>query len=544
MRTPLAGQLEPMRPRGPQCFVDWRYVRAGFVGWYADGNRIGVWDSSPANTQGTPIAPHGIRLQAQSAQTIGPIIPRDKPWEYAYHISTVIHDEGVYRAWYECVPTDHFSDQRPRWPIGHGNVLCYAESDDGFNWRKPNLGIAAYHDQPQTNIVYGRDLSPNGLHGVGVFKDPHAPSSERYKLIYMGLVTDVDAAAWIETHRRRFGDDMDPMCFRTGKGQARLLQVSGHLDRSRTASPDSDTLPSQIHSMAGAVSPDGLHWTPLTEPLMVHFSDTLNTANWDSALGRYVGYFRTWRHGRRCVGRAETEDYRYWPKTPDTVLQASLDAHPSDDVYTNAKVLYPGSGDTHLMFPAIYHRFDDSREVGLASSVDGINWQWVPGGQVVRRGPPGAWDGGDVSASLGLVHLSGDRIAVPVTGYLHPHKYPRGGEPIGAPGWAVWPKGRLSALCCDEQGEFSTPGLFFDGKELSLNAEPRESGAILVELQDEMGQPIAGHTFADADPIVADSLDHRVSWHGDANVGEYAGKPMSLAFRLRRAKLFAFEFVQ
>jgi len=72
MRTPVEGQLEPMRPEGPQCFVDWRFVKAGFVGWYADADRVGVWEPAPENTVGKPEAPYGIRLQAQPAEeTVG-----------------------------------------------------------------------------------------------------------------------------------------------------------------------------------------------------------------------------------------------------------------------------------------------------------------------------------------------------------------------------------------------------------------------------------------------------------------------------------------
>jgi hypothetical protein len=535
MRTPLAGQLEPMRPRGPQCFVDWRYVRAGYVPWYARAERLGVWDPAPPGTYGQPKAPSGVRLQAQRAEKLGPTIPRDRPWEYAYNVATALHDGGVYRVWYSCVPDDHFEGHELRWPIGYGNLLCYAESDDGFTWRKPALGIAPYRGKEQTNIVYGRDLSPNGFHGGSVFLDPHAPDGERYKLLYMGLIASEDVERWRADHRPRFGDDMDPMSFRKGTDQARrMLEASGHLQRDRPAN--------LIYVMAGAVSPDGLRWTALPEPLMVHFSDTLNTASWDPALGRYVGYFRTWRGGRRCVGRAETEDFSLWPSTPDTVLQAPLDRHPSDDVYTNAKTLYPGSGDTHLMFPAIYHRFDDSRETYLASSVDGVNWQWVPGGPVVERGPHGAWHGGDVTVSHGLVPLAGDRIAVPFEGYVYPHKYPRGSEPFGAPGWAVWPRGRLSALVADERGEFSTPELIFQGRRLCLNLKTTHAGEVLVELQGENGQPIPGYTFAEADPLVGDSLDRPVTWQGNADIGAHAGKPVSLAFRLRRAQLFAFEW--
>lgn len=534
MRTPLPGQLQPMRACGPQLFVDWRYVRGGHVPWFAGGERIGVWDPAPVGTRGQPRAPSGIRLQAQPAQKLGPLGFRDRPWEYGYNFSTVIKDEGVYRLWYECVPGDHFEGGKLGWPTGHGNVLCYAESDDGFTWRKPRLGIAAYNGETGTNIVYGRELSSNGLHGASVFKDPNAPPAERYKLIYMGMISGIDVEEWQARHRSRFGDDMDPMALHKGEAKPGGAD-GGHLQRDRPRE--------YVQVIAGATSPDGLRWTALPEPLMVHFSDTLNTASWDPALGRYVGYFRTWRHGRRCVGRAETEDFARWPSTPDTVLMAPLDAHPSDDVYTNAKALYPGSDAVHLMFPAIYHRLEDSRRVHLASSTDGVNWQWVPGGPVIDRDPLGSWSGGDVATGHGLVPLAEDRIAIPFKGYVYPHKYPRGSELFGAAGWATWPRGRLCALQADERGEFTTPELVFAGRELSLNVETAHSGEVLVELQDETGSPIPGFSFAEAEPIVANSLDERVTWRGGGELGTHAGRPVALAFRLRSAKLFAFEFV-
>lgn len=95
----------------------------------------------------------------------------------------------------------------------------------------------------------------------------------------------------------------------------------------------------------------------------------------------------------------------------------------------------------------------------------------------------------------------------------------------------------------DDRGEFATPGLIFEGGELSLNVETRQAGEVLVQIQDDSGQPIPGYSFADGDPVVVDSLDKRVTWRGNASLGEFAGKPISLSFRLRSAKLYAFEFV-
>jgi hypothetical protein len=514
--------------------VDWRYIRGGFVGWYAGNERIGVWEPAPAHTRGEPNAPYGLHLASQPAETLGPTFPQDKPWEYSCQIHTLLYEEGVYRAWYECVPDDHFKGQQLAWPTGHGNLLCYAESDDGFTWRKPNLGIASYHSISNTNIVYGRELSPNGMHGSGVFKDPSAPAAERYKLIYMATATEADQDAWIAAHRSRFGNEMDPMCFRKTTTGRQLLGMSGHLDRD---------MRSTIYWIAGAVSPDGIAWTPIPESLMIHFSDSVNTCYWDESRRKYVGYFRTWRYGRRCVGRAETDDFRYWPSTPITILTAPLDRHPSDDVYTNGRTLYPGSDSTHLMFPAIYHRIDDCREVYLASSEDGVNWQWVPGGPTVTRGRLGEWNGSDVVVNPGLVPLDGDRVAAPLTGYVHAHKYPRGSEPFGKVGWAVWPKERLCAIEAQEVGEFTTPELFLERGELRLNVKTVEAGAIWVELRDASGQAITGHTFADSDAITGDNPTARASWQGNACLGELANQPLSLAFRLRMASLFAFEGV-
>jgi hypothetical protein len=90
-----------MSPQGPQCFVDWRWVKAGYVGWYSDDTRIGVWEEAPSNTVSKPNGPFGIRLNVQQAKTVGPIMQRDKPWEYGYHFVYVIYDGGKYRGWYE-----------------------------------------------------------------------------------------------------------------------------------------------------------------------------------------------------------------------------------------------------------------------------------------------------------------------------------------------------------------------------------------------------------------------------------------------------------
>ncbi|MCD6508138.1 hypothetical protein J7M22_16140 [Candidatus Poribacteria bacterium] len=73
-----------------------------------------------------------------------------------------------------------------------------------------------------------------------------------------------------------------------------------------------------------------------------------------------------------------------------------------------------------------YYRISqDTTEVHIVSSADGIVWSFVPGGAVISPGSPGSWDGGCIFAKNDLVPLPDGRVALPYTGYPVPHKYPR-----------------------------------------------------------------------------------------------------------------------
>jgi len=469
------GVVEPYRlPKGPNLFVDWRYVRAGAVQWVSkDNTPLSLWGvEGQAGTRPSPMdVPKGIRIVVQKAQKSEPFLTRNKPWEHMlYCYSTVIYTEACYRLWYEVSTPEH------------ADILCYAESKDGMVWDKPSLGIMQYQGM-DANIVFGGSLCPEtGFHGGGVFPDPSATSGERYKMVFLG---------------------------KTG--------------------------------VCGAVSHDGLHWKQFAEPLLALSSDTQNTAYYDDSLKRYVGFFRMWRHGRRCVGRAETDVFHRWPN-PTPVLCPSPSQDASDDWYTNSKSTYPGTVDYHFMFPALYHRAVDSTELHMFSSPDGIVWIQVPGGPVLSPGPPGSWDSGCIFGGVGLVPLPNDRVGLPYTGFPVPHKYPRS-LPMGSIAYALWPRERLTALEASEEGEFTTPRLIFTGRKLLLNVQTKRAGQVLAEAADSHGTPLPGRSFAEADPVNGDAADFPVTWKGEADLGHTVGQPVVLRFRLRAAKLFAFEFV-
>ena len=117
----------------------------------------------------------------------------DKPWEFSgpgnskriYLYGTVLYDElmGKYRMWYFCRMGPHWrfaggtyqipglyiprTDEKPYHchvlradsygrefaDNDRGDLTCYAESDDGIHWSKPDLGIFAFNGRLDNNIV-------------------------------------------------------------------------------------------------------------------------------------------------------------------------------------------------------------------------------------------------------------------------------------------------------------------------------------------------------------------------------------------------------
>ncbi len=521
MRNPIIDHKGALKPKGEQCFVNYMYVDAGMVAWTSAGKKAPQWGVPVSGITGNPSGAYGIRLEAQKAELIGPVIEMKEPWEVNYNMyfTAAMYENGTYRAWYSCIPSDHMQQKDARYKMASGQVLCYAESKDGLHWEKPGLGLQQFNGQ-ETNICFGRELSPYGFQSGSVFLDPNGSMQERYKMIYVGLkpVDDLEAAK--EKYATIFGDALDPKGFTV-----------------------IDEKP-YVKGLYGAVSPDGIHWNCLEEPLIVQPSDTLNTCVWDEKRQAYIAYIRL-RHGdRRVVGRMESKDFYCWKQAPEIVLKAPLDWSPCDDIYTNNRMDYPGSN-VKLMFPNVYHRFTDSRNVYLASSVDDMIWEFVPGGPVVEAGSGEDWCAGDLNPGLGLIPLAGDKMAMPMLGYSRPHKYSRGGDQkLGQPGLAVWKKGRLAALAADERGAFQTPKILFDGNKLVLNFATTPSGSIEVELRNTKGEILEGYGFDDCNIMNGDQIACPVSWNDKTDLSELNGQELVMVFRMHSAKLFSFEFVK
>ena len=467
-------------------FTNWYYVNPGDLDWrddsgksvYVDGNS-GLYEANhiPIN------APTGIRLIAEKPTVVG---PHEQPHR------TILRDCNVYKGWSD-------SD--------------YYESTDGMKWEKK---APLSRDEPFFDGPYH------------VFIDREAPDSERYKAVWVGLITRAEFDAYRQ--KRQEEDAWEP----------RAVFHLGERD--------------EISCLRASVSPDGIAWKTLPEPIVVEYCDTFNTAYFDPVLRKYVLYTRYWSVGptaeqvpvdirnswtdvgRRAIGRSESSDFSRFPVS-DLILEPTPDMLPSESLYTNCHTTVPGAPDNHLMFPAIWNAsVTDTTRIKMASSHDGRVWHWVPGGDILETQPFGQWDGGCIWALPEMIELPNGDWALPYMGHNIPHKYPRG-QRGGGLGYAVWPKGRMVAVEANERGEFTVIPVIAPGQTIKINAVTERTGWVKVGV---MGADKRG--VDDCIPLVGDVAWAPVRWKDARDSGFDAGAAVTLRIELYRAKLYGIEF--
>lgn len=483
-------------------FTNWFFVRPGNVDWvdkngksvYASKEALGPWAARFAGRD----FPHGVRIVLQPAQRVGPIIHPERPWEHTgIAMGTIIHEGGIYRAWGTC------------YSHGTQGFPAYYESQDGLDWKRPNLGLREWNGSRSNNLL----STPAG---GGIFIDPIAPPKERYKAAGNRRYSKAEYEAWLKHHP----GPRDPM-----------VQDNHDL--------------TEFHGIGGSTSPDGLHWTRLPEPLVFQYSDTQINGYYDLRRRKYVLYTRAYMgvgpSSRRAVGRTASKEFRDFPLS-DIILETSPEMGPCDTLYTNCRTTIPGAPDHHLMFPAIYELTIDSTKIAFASSHDGVAWSFVPGSPIAEPGEFGQWDGGNMFAFPNLVELSDGRFVLPFAGYIFPHKYPRGEWKMGT-GYLTWPKGRLVAIETPDVGEFSTVGFLAPGRKVLINAVTKRAGGIRVEVAaDPEGKTIPGRSFAECKPIIGDRYQTVLTWNGQEDLGYKEGTPIILRFHMKNAQIFGLEF--
>ena len=503
-------------------FLDWREVDSGFQDACLDRSRLsesgrehleylasslGRKFTQTGHCLRRRMLPHGVRIRPEKAQKSERWLFPDKPWEEQIQLGcgpTVIYDEGRYRCWYAVVPPYErvpAKDRQPKKYETSETYLCYAESQDGIHWTKPELDIVPFKEHRITNIV-----TPYS-NGAAVFRDDSAPPAERYKLFCFEKLHDV-------------ADDNTPVMRRYG--------------------------------CYGVVSPDGYYWTKLEEPLIRYFCDTQNIGTWDPVSKKYVAYFRTHVSGR-SISRSATNDFMNWPE-PETIMYSGDEDTPALDYQTNGYTWHPDDPSLKLMFPAVTHWNDGHIDVRMAVSFNGTCFNWVSRESVIDVGKGDDWDSGLVCAHPNLVRLPDSRLSLPYSGSSRTHEeawfdaFYKDYRPKAQRGvaWAMWDDDRLAGVEAADFGEFWTRPVMFDADQIEINARTTRSGSVSVELWDYEGNgPIANFTLDQAVPFSGDELWTACKWNSaQADLSTLRGKNIRLRFQLSCAKVFAYRFVE
>ena len=481
---------------------------------------------------------NGFALTMNPAvRRVEPVLLPEEAWEIGGICGdsnmSIIDDDGLLRLWYVVEYIDSKrAPKRARRITGAENldakmladlrgatrryVLCHATSSDGVHWEKPHANLVEYQGSKKNNMLFLERL------GCTVFKDPSAPAAERYKMV----------------------------C----GGGPKLPHV--HL---------AEDVPAQkiYHAIYGATSPDGIRWRRTRKPVVPWYTDTTNVAYWDDRIGKYVVFVRSnegmvYRDGKtvtpdrgsrlryRAIGRTESEDFRSFPE-PVRIMEPTLPERRSYstgvDYYNSAAATHPFAADSYFMFSSDFYHEQDTLDVRLCTSRDGVHYTRWPG-PFLGLGTAGAFDSQCVYMAAGLVRQR-DELHLYYAGYDFPHaKGLQRSAYSGAVGLArVRLDGFVSQDARGSGGTLMTAPLKFDGRRLEVNMDANAGGRLKVELLDTAGRPIPGFAARDADWLWGNDTAKTATWNGLADVSAVKGKPVRLRFTGRAAKLYAFQFV-
>ena len=427
-------------------------------------------------------------------------IVHDAPWEgnvCCYH--TVLRDGASYRMYYRGASTG-MPDRKQQ------QVVCYAESDDGIVWRKPNLGLCEYEGSKENNIILLDDAT-DVAHNFTPFLDanPQCPPDERYKA------------------------------------------VAGRASRK---------------GLFGYVSADGLHWrriseTPLLDKRDGDF-DSQNLCFWDAARGAYALYFRKFQGGRRKVRFAMSPDFRNWS---DFQWLDYDESSPDVELYTNSILPYERAKGVYIGFPMRFCKgrrvpWDLSGAGGLPGITDGVfmcgrgglrfrlwgeaflrpglqDERWLTRNNMTAWGMvqtkatiPGCPDEYSLYSTENYYSKTPDRLrrmTIRLDGFVSVNAPWGGGSVTTKPfTFAAAPEGRVTRLL--------------------VNASTSGSGFVKCEVRDIGGRPIPGFSLTEGEEVFGDGIELAMKWKGGDDLSTLAGKPVVLHFELKDADIYAYRF--
>ena len=471
---------------------------------------------------------HGADRRLHSPAPQPEVVAFDRPWEgSSSSYFTIFQDGDIFRMYYRG-HADLYEQGKER--TFTRPYVCYAESEDGFSWTKPSLGLVEVEGSTDNNIIWdgigkdtGNDFVP--------FKDANP--------------------------------NVDP------QAQYKAIAVVPLIGQS----------PTDGHAAAGILpmkSPDGIHWTRMAEqPVITKGTfDSHNVAFWDTLRGEYRVYHRDFRPGRdvrgdhtgRDIRTSTSKDFLNWSDP----VWIKYSPGRINQLYTSGLTQYDRAPHIFLGFPVRYvdrgwtqsteklpqldyrrTRGSFSAREGTAvtdgmfmSSRDGLNFNIWPE-SFIRPGLrlKENWFYGDNYQNLGIIETESAIFGAPKEfSFYFTEASHQPGAAKRLRRHTLRIDGFVSLHANLTGGEALTKPLIFEGRELVLNFSSSAAGDIRVEVQDVVGHPIEGFSLDDCHEVWGDDLERAVSWEGAPDLSALAGQPIRLRFVIKDADLYSMRF--
>lgn len=410
--------------------------------------------------------------------------PSDDARAYIYGTVLPADDGDGLRMWYM------------RWQ----DQVLYAESDDGVEWRRPELGLVESAGSTGNNALSIR------LHSPSVIDDPSdADPGRRYKIL----------------------------------GVSRSPETRGY---------------------CVAHSADGLNWQYYEKNPILDGGDTCSFAR-DPATGDYLAFHK--RYGnhrgqrRRLVYLSTSPDMQSWSDyelvmAPDEADDAQTEAEGGlfSQFYHMGVIPYGGMWlgfVTHFRHtgPPVdkgpeQSPADGPIDVQLAYSRDGRSWSRCEDRSPVIPNGPHDYDAGCILGVGNGPIVSDDEVRLYYTGITTTHGgyMPKKKITIARAAWRL--DGWVSLDAGETPGTVETTPISVDGQRLVVNVDAGR-GELRAEVLDTSGVPVPGYSIADCRGVTEDGVRQPVHWQTQSALPS-AG-PISIRYEFSNTSLYSFSIV-
>jgi hypothetical protein len=312
-----------------------------------------------------------------------------------------------------------------------------------------------------------------------------------------------------------------------------------------------------------AFSPDGIHWTPVNQPVSDAVFDCPLHITWDESCRRWVALARVFGvttpekkakyagsenlkyNGGRAVIRLESEDFLRWtPAKGDLVMASDEIDSPISEIYSLRAIPYEG-----IQIGLVHFFYNEPGDVRLyfqlAVSRDGKTWQRLSDrSPFIPLGGLGDWDRSTHMPTGSDPLVVGDEIWIYYSGrnIIHPTRWKLDDDSTtlrdlppyrGGIGLATLKRDRFVAMEASlRPGTLRTKSFIHQGRQLHVNAAVK-FGALTVSLLNADGSVQQKVTVQGQDAV-------DIPMPELTGLAARSGQPTRLEFNLTNGRLFSF----